>query len=197
MTPVIALVMLVFIKAVTVVGPGYPPNASAGGTVVAVLHVSAGSVDRMDILQGDEPFVPPVRSALGGWRFKDPEDSNVLVVVDFRTPNLYLAGSPDRKIAPGRSVPGLAYPERVVDPVYPPNSLAEGSAVLDLDLSETGSVSKVRIVQGLDSLTGACVSAVREWLFVPARNKQGIATASEAYAVCVVRRPVLSRRVPE
>jgi hypothetical protein len=197
MAPLIAFVMLAFIEAVTVVGPPYPPNAIDGGTVVAVLHVSAGSVDRIDILQGDEPFVPPVQSALGRWRFKDSEAGNVLVVVNFRAPTLYSAGSPARKIAPARSVPGLAYPEKVIDPAYPPNSLAEGSVVLDLDLSETGSVSKARILQGLGSLTEACVSAVRKWLFIPARDKKGIATASKAYAVCVVRRPILSPQVPQ
>jgi len=197
MGPVITFLMLALIEAVTVVGPAYPPNAIAGGTVVAVLHVSTGSVDRIEILQGDEPFVAPVRSALSGWRFKDSEAGNVLVVVDFRTPNLYSTGSPARKIAPARPVPGLAYPEKVVETAYPPNSLAQGSVVLALDLSETGSVSKVRIVQGLGSLTEACVSAVRKWLFVPARDNKGIATASEAYAVCVVRRPILSPQVPQ
>jgi TonB family protein len=187
------LMTLTLIEAVTVVGPAYPPNAVAGGTVVAVLHVSAGAVNRIDILQGDEPFIAPVRSALGGWRFKESEGSSVLVVVDFRSPSFYPVGAPSRKIAPARALSGLAYPGKLVDPAYPSNSLAEGSVILDIEVSETGSVSKVKIVQGLGGITDACISAVKEWSFAPARDKQGVATTSKAYAVCVVRRPVLSK----
>jgi TonB family protein len=190
------LLTLALIEAVTVIGPAYPPNAIAGGTVVAVLHVSAGSVNGIDILQGDDPFIAPVRSALGGWRFKDSEESDILVAVDFRSPSLYPIGSPTRNIAPAHAVLGMAYPEKLVDPAYPSNSLAEGSVVLDIEISETGSVSKVKVLQGAGGITDACVSAVKDWLFAPARNKQGVAVTSKAYAVCVVRRPVLSKRMP-
>ncbi|MBZ5496804.1 MAG: energy transducer TonB [Acidobacteriia bacterium] len=194
MLPTFAVLMLAFAEAVTVVGPAYPPNAIAGGNVVALLHVSAGSVKQVEILQGDPPFVAPARASLGSWRFKATENSNVLVVVNFRSPNLYSTGSAAQKLAVSHPVPGALYPTNVIEPAYPPNSMAEGSVVLHLDVTEAGSVSSVKVVQGLGSLTAACSAAARQWRFVPARNQKGMVTASEAYAVCVVRRPILLRK---
>jgi outer membrane biosynthesis protein TonB len=81
----------------------------------------------------------------------------------------------------------------VVEPAYPPNSLGEGGVVLRLELSESGSISKVKVVQGLGDLTGSCVSAVSQWKFAPAYSGTGKSLASEAYAVFVLRRPVLSK----
>lgn len=182
-------------ETVRVVGPAYPPDALAGGNVVAVLRVSAGSVGGVDILQGDEPFTNPVRSALSRWRFKGSDNGRFLVVVNFRTPAVYSTGSPVRDIASAQQTPGLAYPRNVVEPPYPPNSMAEGSVVLHLDISETGFVAKVKVVQGLGNLTGACAATVRKWQFNPARDKSGNAAPSEAYAVFVVRRPVLNAGV--
>lgn len=193
----VSLLILVFAEAVTVVGPAYPPNAVAGGTVVAALHVAAGSVKSIDILQADPPFEQPVRSAVAGWRFRDSENGDILVVVDFRTPNLYSTDSAEKNLASAGPTRGLAYPKKIVEPTYPPNSMAEGSVVLHLDLTEKGSVSRVKILQGLGNLTGACVAAARSWQFVPARSKKGIAASSEAYAVCVMRRPILPPRLPE
>ena len=193
----VSVLILVFAEAVTVVGPAYPPNAVAGGSVVAALHVAAGSVKSIDILQADRPFEQPVRSAVAGWRFRDSDNGDILVVVDFRTPNLYSTGSAEKNLASAGATPGLAYPKKIVEPPYPPNSLAEGSVVLHLDLAGNGSVLRVKILQGLGTLTGACVAAVRSWQFVPARTKKGMTASSEAYAVFVIRRPILPPRLPE
>jgi hypothetical protein len=193
----VSLLILVLAEAVTVVGPAYPPNAVAGGSVVAALHVVSGSVKRMDILQADPPFEQPVRSAVAGWRFSTSESGDILVVVDFRTPNLYATGSAEKILASAAPAPGLAYPKKIVEPPYPPNSLAEGSVILHLDLAGNGSVLRVKILQGLGTLTGACVAAARSWQFVPARTKKGMAASSEAYAVFVIRRPILPPRLPE
>jgi TonB family protein len=186
-----ALLMLGLAQATAVVTPSYPAHAVSGGTVVAVLQVSAGAVRSVDIRQGDDPFVEPVRAALGGWRFHDPAGGKVLVVVSFRSPYLSPIGSGSRGLGAVRTTPGLAAPTNVVEPAYPPNSLGEGSVVLRLTINEGGSVSKVRVVQGLGVLTDACVAAARQWKFNPARTGKGTVAPSEAYAVCVIRRPVL------
>jgi hypothetical protein len=183
-------------QAVTVVSPGYPPMAVDGGTVVALLHISAGSVSGIEILQADNPFGDAAKAALSGWRFKDSDDGNVLVVFSFRGPTLYSVGVPTRHLAAAKPLTGLAFPKTVVEPAYPPNSLAEGSVVLRLDVNTEGSVSKVRIVKDLGDITTACVAAARGWRFVPALDIKGISIPSEVYAVCVVRRPVLKLQLP-
>ena len=178
-------------QATTVVGPAYPPAAVAGGTVVAVLHVASGAVSKISIQQGDEPFVEPAKAALARWRFKPGETGDTLVVIDFRSPSLLSATSPSRNLDGKKALPGLAYPRKVTDPGYPPNSLAEGSVVLRAELSETGTVSDVKPLQGLGSFTSACTAAVRSWQFAPAHDQKGSASKALVYAVCVFRRPVL------
>jgi hypothetical protein len=181
-------------EAIAVVAPAYPPNAVTGGTVIAVMHVTAGGVRSVDILQGDASFVEPVRAALPSWRFQAADGGKFLAVVNFRSPQLFAVGSSaTRRFEPVSSSSGMAYPRQVVEPAYPPNSLGEGGVVLRLDLSDSGAISKVKVVQGMGDLTGPCITAVKQWQFTPARNSAGKSLASEAYAVFVLRRPVLSR----
>src|SRR5512138_1323347 len=105
-----ALLSWVLSEAVVVVGPAYPPNAFAGGNVVAVLHVSSGAVAGVDVLSGDAPFAEPAQAALGAWRFDAAQSGDVLVVVNFRTPTLYAIGSAAQKVPKAAALPGLAYP---------------------------------------------------------------------------------------
>ncbi len=191
MTPGAAFLALALIQATTVVGPAFPPDAVAGGTVVAVLHVSSGIVSKISIQQGDAPFVEPAKAALARWRFRPGESGETLVVVAFRNPALFTAGPFSRDLDDKNALPGLTYPRKVTDPGYPPNSMAEGSVVLRVELSETGAVSKVKSLQGLGNLTSFCAAAVRSWQFAPAHNKDGSASKTILYAVCVFRRPVL------
>ncbi len=185
------------LAATSVVGPAYPPDAVAGGTVVAVLRVSAGTVSKISIQHGDAPFVEPAQAALSRWRFSPGESGDNLVVINFRAPTLYAVGPPSKILENNKAFPELAYPRKVTDPGYPPNSLAEGSVVLRLELSETGAVSKVKTVQALGSLTSSCVTAAQSWQFAPAHNKRGSPSKANAYAVCVFRRPILPPHAAE
>ncbi len=180
-----------------VVAPGYPAHAISGGTVVAELHVSDGSVDHVEILQGEEPFSGAVRSALGAWRMDKPEKGNVLVIVNFRTPNLYATGSSSARFsAPDLAKGNLAYPTRVVEPLYPANSMAEGGAVFAVRVSRSGMVAKVSVLKGLGDLTESCITAIRNWRFQSATGADGNPAESDVYAVCVVRRPILIKKIP-
>lgn len=187
---IFALLYWTLAQAAVVVGPAYPPNAFNGGNVVAVLHLSAGTVTAVDVLTGDTPFVEPVQQALSGWRLNDTDNGNILVVVNFRTPNLYSTGSAAQRVTQADLLPGVAYPRTIVEPTYPANSLGQGSAVMRVALNDSGAVTKVKVIQGLGNLTAPCVAAVKKWRFAPARNGKGMAMPSEAYAVCVVRWPI-------
>jgi len=192
MNPICALLVLFLSQATVLTGPSYPPNAVAGANVVGVLHFSSGAVRNIDVLSGEAPFVEPAAAALSGWKLGNTANNDVLVVVNYRTPTLYSVGSGSLEVAQVKASPGLAYPRTVIEPRYPPNLLAEGSVVLKLALSESGSVTKISVVQGLGGMTEACVAAASQWKFNPARNRQNAVIASEAYAVFVVRRPILT-----
>lgn len=53
----------------------------------------------------------------------------------------------------------------VVDAVYPLQSVASGTVVLEVSLNEEGKITGVRVVQGIGSLTEPAVNAVQQWKF--------------------------------
>jgi outer membrane biosynthesis protein TonB len=177
----------------TVVEPVYPSSAYQGGTVVAALEISDGSVRRVRVLSGDKPFVDPATAALRQWRFpKERGDRPALVIVNFRGPNLYAVGSADKGLDAMRVPDSLPRPKGVVEPKYPPNSLGRGGVIVHLKLTSKGSISESEVLKGSGDLTQACTEAVRAWKLEPPKSSSGTAAGSDAYAVCVFREPVLS-----
>jgi TonB family protein len=187
----LAMIMMALAEAITVVGPAYPPDAIEGGIVVALLQVSNGMVRDVQLTQADPPFGDAALSALSRWRFRDSETGTILVVLDFRTPKLFATASPVRTLHAPAARPGSPYPLRLVEPLYPADSVAEGSVILRIELNEAGEIARTQTLQGLGGLTSAAVAAVRKWRFEPARDWKGNPRRAEAYTVCVFRRPVL------
>ncbi len=193
MMPILALMLTAWLEAVVVVGAKYPPDAVTGNTVVAVARVSGGAVDNVSIKQGDAAFAQSARSALAGWRFRAGEKGDILVVFHFRTPQLFPVGSSAQTIEQKDVSAGMPYPRTIVETVYPPDSLGEGSVIMLLEVNPDGTVAKARVVQGLGDLTAPSVAAVRKWKFTPARTGSGRTSKTYAYAVCIFRRPILAR----
>ncbi len=177
---------------VATVDPTFPPNAVGGGTVVASLDISNGSVTRINVISGAEPFAGSARTALAAWQFPpSPDTEHVTVVVDFAQPGMYAVGSARRRIAAPREEASGPYPRSVLDPQYPPNGSGQGSVVLAVDLDAKGAVGKVGVVKDLGAFTQAGVKAVQQWRFSPARDESGNKSASRVYAVLVFRAPIL------
>lgn len=172
--------------------PAYPVVAYQGGTVVAALELSKGSVKNVRILSGDKPFVEPAAAALRQWRFPADRTNPALVIANFRGPNLYSIGSSEHAVDAGAVPDSLPRPRRVTEPAYPPNSLGQGSVILQLSLTRKGAIANTRVLKGAGDLARACTEAVRTWKLDPPRKMPADAPAPEAFAVCVFRRPVLS-----
>jgi TonB family protein len=173
------------------VDPEFPPNSVLGGTVVAELHFVAGGVKNVKILSGDGPFVNSCKSALEKWHTDSKLESDELIIVHFRQPYLFYLSNPREEIHAAKPKKSLPYPIYIVQPSYPPDALAQGSVVLQLDISAEGQISDVHIVKSLGVLTQTSIDAVRQWKFAPARDTRGNATASHAYAVLVYRFPLI------
>jgi Gram-negative bacterial TonB protein C-terminal len=192
---VISLGVLAAGEPISVSGPVYPPGAVAGGTVVAALHVMAGSVTQVEILAGEEPFTTSARDALRGWRFEPRRDAErIPVVLNFRNPNLFALspkGQDPTTLRKSYGPSDVALPWHVVEPVYPANVLGQGSVILRLEIDDSGNVSDVNGVKSAGGLTDPCAKAVRAWKFAPARDQSGRQARSQAFAVCVFRHPVL------
>jgi TonB family protein len=177
---------------ISTVDPAFPPNAVGGGTVVATLDVSNGSVTRVSMISGAEPFASSARAALAAWRFSpSPDSERVTVVVDFAQPGIYSVGAAKRRLAAPRDGSPGPYPRTVLDPQYPPNGAGQGSVVLTVDLDASGGVGKVGVVKDLGAFTQAGVQAVQQWRFSPARDASGNKRPARVYAVLVFRAPIL------
>jgi TonB family protein len=56
-----------------------------------------------------------------------------------------------------------------VEAIYPLQSVASGTVVLEVALDDTGKITAVRVVRGIPSLTESAERSVRHWKFRPAR----------------------------
>jgi TonB family protein len=74
--------------------------------------------------------------------------------------------------------------------VYPPNTVASGTVVLDVKVGADGSVEGVRLLRGAGILWGAATRALKEWEFVPAKY-QGKAVESHEVVVYVFVSPAV------
>ncbi len=53
--------------------------------------------------------------------------------------------------------------------IYPLQSIASGTVVLEVSLDESGAIADVRVVHGIASLTEPAECSIRQWKFEPAR----------------------------
>jgi protein TonB len=56
-----------------------------------------------------------------------------------------------------------------VDAVYPVQSVASGTVVLEVSLDDNGKIAEVKVVRGIASLTEPAEHSVRQWKFQPAK----------------------------
>ena len=186
--------LLLFALISHVVDPLFPPNAVMGGTVVAQVHFAGGKAKSVKVLSGEDPFADSARAALLKWQGDSGEDSDEVVIVHFRHPYLYHVADSSEEIAPAQPKGSLPYPKTVISPAYAPNTSAQGSVVLRLEISSEGRVVKVAILQRLGDMTTSSIDAVRSWVFTPPEDEKGAKQPSHAYAVFVYRFPVSVRR---
>jgi TonB family protein len=62
--------------------------------------------------------------------------------------------------------PGVIAP---ADVIYPLQSVASGTVVLEVALNDAGEISNVRVVRGIASLTEPAEHSVRQWKFQTAK----------------------------
>jgi|GEM_PF-1301835 len=55
-----------------------------------------------------------------------------------------------------------------VPAVYPINSVAWGTVILELSLGRDGSIGHIRVIHGIPSLTSQAIAAAQRWKFAPA-----------------------------
>ena len=174
-----------------------PFNVIAPTWVIADLAVGIdGRVYLPSILKGSEPLRSVALASASEWLFNPARaegavESHVAAIFLFRPRNVFSSSPPDLSgiQATGPDAPPI--PVSASDPGYPPMSVAEGSVVLELQISETGSITAVRIVSGIPGITKWTEEAVRSWKFNPA-EQSGQPVPGTAIVVIAYLRPPAS-----
>ena len=169
------------------VPPAHPVNAAALGitTVEIELAKITGALDTR-VLYGEGQFVMSAIHALKQWRFKVPAGAEVArtsVTFMFRPPAMYPLNPVAtwvRPWMPGEDCPAL--PQRVIDPGYPPTSVASGAVILAAQIDAAGVVTGVETIRGIAPLTEQARIAVMDWKFSPAMAS-GRPVSSTAFVV--------------
>jgi len=172
-----------------------PFNVIAPTWVIGDLAVGIdGRVYLPLILKGSEPLRSVALSSASEWLFEPARaegavESHVAAVFLFRPRNVFSSSSPDLSgiKAIGPDAPPI--PISVSDPGYPPMSVAEGSVVLELQISEKGSITAVRIVSGIPGITKLTEEAVRSWKFNPAKQSGRPVPGTAIVAIAYLRPP--------
>lgn len=175
--------------------PVHPVNTLATGLVVVDVEIQQTGKIQTRVLRGEPPFVASALKALQGWQFVPAPLGAVKrtsVTFLFRAPFIYGA-----KVDSGFARPpdlveeAPALPQQVIDPGYPPASLATGAAILEVHISASGQVVSSKTIDGVTPLTDKAQAAINRWRFAPARVS-GKAAPSTTFVVISFVRPALA-----
>ncbi|PYT83333.1 MAG: hypothetical protein DMG40_03375 [Acidobacteria bacterium] len=189
----------------SLVAAPYPPQALFGGEILLDARVDTrGRLTDIRVVQGQPPFLEEVLGALQTWTFlparQDGRAVDARLGIVFQFPQPYVPKMTARvheyKETGMDSKDRAALPLFTLEPEYPPNSIGEGSVILNEIADSQGRVTSIHVVRDLETLTAPTVAAVKQWKFAPAR-RGGEDVESGVIVVATFRRPVVaSRRLP-
>jgi trypsin-like peptidase/TonB-like protein len=186
----------------SLVAAPFPPQALFGGEILFDANVnSRGTVTDVRVVQGQSPFLEEVLGAVQTWTFLPARqdgravDARVGIVFQFAQPFLpkLTARVHEYKETGTDSKDRGALPIFTLEPEYPPNSVGEGSVILQDIVDQEGRVTSMHVVRDLQSLTAPTVAAVRQWRFAAGR-RAGQAEESGVIVVVTFRRPAVASR---
>jgi len=181
----------------SVVGVPYPPQALFGGNVFLDALVDAdGKLSDVRVVNGDDPFLAVALEAVRTWSFSPARaDGRVVegrIGIVFHFPQSYIPAIVAREHTYTEPLADAAergaLPVYTIEPVYPINSIAEGSVILDGLVDAQGQLKSTTVVRDIDSLTGPTEAGVAQWKFVPGKQA-GAKTDSAVVVVVTYRRP--------
>jgi TonB family protein len=154
--------------------PAHPVNTLAAGLVVTEIEIEriSGKIQTR-VLCGEPLFVASALEALKEWRFIVPSEADIgrtSVTFLFRPPGMYPVKIGATAVCPWNLDADFpALPQHVIDPGYPPASLATGAAILEVQVNTSGIVTGTRTIAGVRPLTDKAQEAIKKWKFSPAR----------------------------
>jgi Gram-negative bacterial TonB protein C-terminal len=180
----------------------YPFTTTGTQWVVLDLETNRqGGVQSVQVLQGASPFLEIVLSNLRRWEFTPAEisgtqESHVTVIFVFRPRDIYSGPPVLLSHLYRRNSDSGPFPVQLSDPGYPVNSVGEGLTILDMQLTESGSIGDVRIVRDTPGLARHTENVVRTWKFLPAMRNRAVSNGS-VIVVAWYLRPILFNNPPD
>ena len=179
----------------------YPVNTLAAGAVSFLLSLdSKAQIKNIMIMRDFPPLTSSAQSAVQTWTITpatlngQPVASNLSVSVIFNIFNpaggaayQSLVISPPQTPVPDASQYIPPQITMASFAKYPENSVAKGTVVLDVTVGKGGQAKKIRVVQGVPTLTPQAVNAVKTWSFNPA-TIQGQPIAAQIVIAFVFQR---------
>ena len=187
----------------SLVAAPFPPQALFGGEILFDAKVDTrGKLTDVRVVQGQSPFLEEVLGAVETWTFlpasQDGRAVDARVGIVFQFPQPYVpkltARVHEYKETGTESKDRAALPIYTLEPEYPPNSVGEGSVILNEIVDRDGRVTSMHVVHDLASLTAPTVSAVEQWKFAPGR-RGGESAKSPVIVVVTFRRPAVASHV--
>jgi TonB family protein len=163
----------------------YPINAATPGIVTFLLRLDdTAKIQNVQVLRDVPPFTQAAQSAIQSWTFApasrdgNPVPARLSVNVVFNPFNpggvaIDRLKAPLSPTPPGPNDSDFDPPQITSGTfaIYPVDSIASGTVVLDATIDKKGAVAKVQVVRGVPSLTSQSIKAVKSWGFTPATHK--------------------------
>ena len=184
-----------------VTGIPFPPNATTTGAVTLLLSLDAGGkVQNVQILRDLPPFTAIAQSSINAWAFKPAYFGGnsvasalpiTVVFSPFNPAGTQLVPLSVSPLQPASPVGAAQYaPPQITSasyPLYPPNTLATGTVVLEVTIGLSGQVSKIHTVRSVPDLTQSAINAVKSWSYNPG-TANGNHSASKMVVAFVFQR---------
>jgi TonB family protein len=169
----------------------YPMNSKSAGIVTLQLNLAAnGGIQNALVVRDVPPLTSAAQTAVRTWSFtparlnREGIPSSIEVTVVFNPFNPAGVGLPNPGFTPPVNTGSVPYiPAQALSAtyaVYPPNSVASGTVVLDVKIGSKGGVKDVSVVHGVAALTGPAITAARTWSFRAAQRNE---KAAESHTI--------------
>ena len=189
-------------KAASTSDIAYPPQSRTPGMVTLDVSVDgSGAVQKLVAVRDVPPLTSAAESAVNGWKFSpamqggQPVPGVVRVNVVFNPFNPGDVSIPNKPLPPtqtGGAISGVFQPPDVRTAnyaVYPPNTVASGTVVLEVKIGPDGSAG-FKVLRGAAVLSTAATKAITSWVFVPG-TYEGKATRSRMVVAFVFVSPAV------
>jgi len=155
----------------------YPVNTTVPGIVMLLLRLdSAAKIQNVQVLRDVPPLTSAAQTAMQSWAFAPairnghPVAARLSVSVVFNPFNPGGVSIEGLKVSLPPTPPGPedsdCNPPQITSgqfAIYPANSIASGTVILDVTIDKSGGITKIHVIRSVPSLTPQSIKAVKCW----------------------------------